>query len=616
MNPPAPQPPAPERSPGLLEFGRTLRLRRALQIVWRGSRGFTLAGLALSVIQGILPLLSLYLLKMVVDSVSLGLVLPAAQKTAALGRSGLWIALLAGVSLLNVVFHLVSTYVRDAQSQSITDYVHNLIHAKSVAVDLAYYEDPRYYDTLHRAQQEAPYRPAMIVSDLLKMTQSAISLAAVTVILVSVHWAIAVVLVLASIPGFAIKVRYSGRWNRRLRRRSAPERLALYLHQVLTGDQYAKEVRLFELGEDFRTRYAGIRAQLREEQLAFSRRRSRAELAAQAVSILAVIGALAFTARSAILGAITIGSLVMYFQAFQRSQGFIQDFLGGLAGLYDDSLFLGYFDEFMELRPAIADPPSPRPVPAALSQGIAFENVTFRYPGAERRAIKGVSLTLLPGTVTALVGHNGSGKTTLVKLLCRLYDPESGRVLLDAADYKDFRPADLRRLFGVVPQDASRFYLTVAENIGLSALGSAPDPARVQRAARQVGAEAFIHRLPKGYDSVLGKLFEKGEDLSVGEWQKIALARAFYRDAPVIVLDEPTSAMDAEAEAEVFDAFKELIAGRTALLISHRFSTVRGADVIHVLDAGKIVESGDHAALMALGGIYARMFTLQAGHYQ
>ncbi|HBL22503.1 MAG TPA: ABC transporter ATP-binding protein [Deltaproteobacteria bacterium] len=615
MNAPAPTPPS-DRTPGFFDFGRTLRLRRALQIVWRGSRGFTLAGIALSVIQGILPLLSLYLLKMVVDSVSSGLALPAAQKTAALGRSGLWIALLAGVSLLNVVFHLVSTYVRDAQSQSITDYVHNLIHAKSVAVDLAYYEDPRYYDTLHRAQQEAPYRPAMIVSDLLKMTQSAISLAAVTVILVSVHWAIAVVLVLASIPGFAIKVRYSGRWNRRLRRRSAPERLALYLHQVLTGDQYAKEVRLFELGEDFRARYAGIRAQLREEQLTFSRRRSRAELAAQAVSILAVIGALAFTARSAILGAITIGSLVMYFQAFQRSQGFIQDFLGGLAGLYDDSLFLGYFDEFMELRPAISDPPSPRTVPAALSQGIAFEDVTFRYPGAERQALNGVSLTLLPGTVTALVGHNGSGKTTLVKLLCRLYDPESGRVRLDGADYKDYRPADLRRLFGVVPQDASRFYLTVAENIGLSALGSAPDPARVERAARQAGAEAFIHRLPQGYDSVLGKLFEKGEDLSVGEWQKIALARAFYRDAPIIVLDEPTSAMDAEAEAEVFDAFKELIAGRTALLISHRFSTVRGADVIHVLDAGKVVESGDHAALMALGGIYARMFTLQAGHYR
>jgi ATP-binding cassette subfamily B protein len=428
-----------------------------------------------------------------------------------------------------------------------------------------------------------------------------------------------VVLVLASVPGFAIKIRYSGRWNRRLRRRSAPERLAIYLHQVLTGDQYAKEVRLFDLGDSFRSRYADIRTRLRKEQLDFSLKRSRAELAAQAISILAVIGALAFTARWAILGAISIGSLVMYFQAFQRSQGFIQDFLGGLAGLYDDSLFLGYFDEFMELKPAIADPPAPKPVPSALASDIAFEGVGFRYPGAERRALEDVSLTLLPGTVTALVGHNGSGKTTLAKLICRLYDPESGRVLLDGADYRDYRPADLRRLFGVVPQDASRFYLSVRENIALAGpagYGEKPDESRVEQAARLAGAEGFIHKLPQGYESVLGKLFEKGEDLSVGEWQKIALARAFYRDAPIIVLDEPTSAMDAEAEAEVFDAFKGLIAGRTALLISHRFSTVRGADMIHVLDAGRIVESGKHDALMALGGIYARMFTLQAGHYQ
>jgi ATP-binding cassette, subfamily B, bacterial len=610
------QTPPESKTPKPFDLGRVLRLRRALEIVWRGSRGFTIAGVVLSVVQGILPLLSLYLLKMVVDSVSSGLALPVAQKTAAFGRSGLWIALLAGASLFNVIFHLVSTYARDAQGQSITDYVHGMIHAQSVAVDLAYYEDPRYYDTLHRAQQEAPYRPAMIVTDLLKMAQSAISLSAVTVILISVHWAIAVVLILASVPGFAIKIRYSGRWNRRLHRRSAPERLAIYLHLVLTGDQFAKEVRLFDLGDTFRSRYTDIRAQLRKEQLDFSLKRSRAELAAQAVSTLAVIGALAFTARSAILGAITIGSLVMYFQAFQRSQGFIQDFLGGLAGLYDDSLFLGYFDEFMELKPSIADPPSPKSLPAALTSGIAFENVSFRYPGAERLALENVSLTLLPGTVTALVGHNGSGKTTLAKLLCRLYDPESGRVLLDGVDYREFEPADLRRRFGVVPQDASRFYLTVQENIALSGSGEKPDPARVKRAAHLAGAEGFIHRLPQGYGAMLGKIFEKGEDLSVGEWQKIALARAFYRDAPIIVLDEPTSALDAEAEAEVFDAFKELIAGRTALLISHRFSTVRGADVIHVLDAGKIVESGDHAKLMVLGGIYARMFTLQAGHYQ
>jgi ATP-binding cassette subfamily B protein len=597
-------------------FGRGLNFRRAWQIVWRGSRGWTLAGIGLVFVQGVLPLVSLYLLKLVVDGVTAGLAASSPDKAAALGRVALWIGFLAGATLLSALFNLISTYVRDAQTQTITDYVHALIHAKSVDVDLAYYENPRYYDTLHRAQQEAPYRPASIVNNLLKMGQSLVSLSAVAVILVSIHWLVAVVIFAAAIPGFLVKIRYSRRFNSLLRKRTPTERVAIYLHQVLTGDSYAKEIRLFDLGAVFRERYRDIRKLLREERLAFSLHRSWAELAAHSVSILAVLGALAFTARAAILGAITIGSLVMYYQAFQRGQGFIQDLLGGMAGLYDDSLFLGYLDEFLDLTPTIADPPHPKRVPRPMTSGIVFDRVSFRYPGAERLALENVSLTLEPGTITALVGHNGSGKTTLTKLLCRLYDPESGRILLDGADYREFRPKDLRRMFGVVLQDSVRYHLNVRENIGLSAGEIAPDPVKVEKAASLSGADEFIRRLPLGYDSMLGKLFEKGEDLSVGEWQKIALARAFYRDAPFIVLDEPTSALDAEAEAAVFDAFRELAAGRTALLISHRFSTVRRADVIHVLDGGQIIESGNHDTLMASGGMYARLFTLQAGNYR
>jgi ATP-binding cassette subfamily B protein len=306
----------------------------------------------------------------------------------------------------------------------------------------------------------------------------------------------------------------------------------------------------------------------------------------------------------------------MYYQAFQRGQGYLRDILGGLANLYEDSLFLANLYEFLDLRSRVAEPSAPRPLPKPMQRGIAFEHVGFAYAGAAQPVLDDITLTIRPGEHIALVGANGAGKTTLVKLLCRLYDPTAGRITLDGIDLREFRTAALRREISVIFQDYARYHLTVRENIWLGNIALTSDDGAILDAAAAAGADTVIGKLPQGYETQLGKWFDAGQELSIGEWQKIALARAFVRDAQILVLDEPTSALDAAAEYEVFQMFRALAAGRTTLLISHRFSTVRMADRIFVLADGKIVEAGSHEELLRRGGEYARMFELQASNYR
>jgi len=306
---------------------------------------------------------------------------------------------------------------------------------------------------------------------------------------------------------------------------------------------------------------------------------------------------------------------VMYFQAFQRGMGFLQDFLTSLAGLYEDNLFLSNLYEFLDLVPQVAEPRTPAPFPRPMQQGITLDHVTFHYPGGSRPVLDDICLTLRPGEHVALVGENGSGKTTLVKLLCRLYDPSAGVISVDGRDLREFATTDLRREISVVFQDYARYQLTARENIGFGDSRAPATDERIESAARQSGAHPIIAGLPKGYETNLGKWFEDGEELSIGEWQKVALARAFLREAPIIVLDEPTSALDAKAEFDFYEKFRSVAQGKTAVLISHRFSTVRMADRIFVLDKGRIVESGSHDELVRAGGLYAELFGTQARYY-
>jgi ATP-binding cassette subfamily B protein len=329
-----------------------------------------------------------------------------------------------------------------------------------------------------------------------------------------------------------------------------------------------------------------------------------------------VFGALVFIAWRAYQGQLTVGDLVLYFGAVQRGQSAAQNLFASLGNLYEDNLFLTTLEDFMAVRPGIVAPPEPKPVPDPIRQGIVFEGVSFRYPGSSRPLLDGIDLTIGAGEVVALVGANGAGKTTIVKLLCRLYDPDEGRITIDGIDLREFRPEELRRQISVVFQDFVHYHLTARENIWFGDVSRSSEDAGIIKAATTAGADSVLRRLPRGYDTVLGTMFREGEELSVGEWQKVAIARAFFHEAQLLVVDEPTSSLDAQAEADLFEKLRALVADRATFLISHRFSTVRMADRIYVVEDGRILETGSHEELMLRGGKYASLFQMQAAPYR
>jgi ATP-binding cassette subfamily B protein len=597
-----------------LKIRRALKLGRALRFVWQSAKGWTIINGVLLVVQGVLPLLPLYLMKLMVDAVTAGVAAP--DKGAALRHVLLLVALMGAATLFAALIRSIAGMISEWQAYIVTDHMHDVLLAKSIEVDLEYYESARYYDTLHRAQREAPSRPISIVNGLSQIGQNGISLLAIAGLLLSFHWIIAVILFIAVVSGAAVRLRYPGKMYRWQREQTSTERQSGYLNWMLTDSSHAKEIRLFDLGSLFVHRFRDVRRKLRKGRLAITRRRSVADFTAQTFATATIYGLYAYVAYQAVGGNVTLGDLVMYYQAFQRVQGFLQGILGSLERLYEDNMLLSDLYEFLDLKRTVIEPVHARPVPQPMQRGIALNHVSFQYPGGARKVFEDISLTIRPGEVVALVGENGSGKTTLIKLLCRLYDPAGGTITIDGVDLRQFATKALRQEIAIIFQDYVHYHLTARENIWFGNTALPPDHERVIAAARRSGADDIISALPHGYDTILGKWFEDGEELSIGEWQKVALARAFMRDAQIIVLDEPTSSMDAKAEYDVFQSFRQLVTGRTAILISHRFSTVRMADRIFVLKQGSIIEGGTHEELIRVGGTYARMFEMQAQHYR
>lgn len=598
----------------LLEKLRGLmQLRSAVDLVWKSTRNWTIMSLGCMAVQAVLPLLSLYLIKLIVDSVQTGISSPDHPQN--FSRIFLWIGLTALVTLLIAGCRTISEIIRENQGQLLTDHVTDVIHSKSAEVDLVYYEDPDYYDTLHRAQQEAPYRPNHIIQALTQLGQSGISLIALAGLLFYLHWAVTLVLFVAVLPVIIVKIRNADRLYEWKFRRTETERQTYEYHHMLTSGVHAKELRIYNLGDIFRKRYRDLREKLRNENLRLAKTRSVFDLVAQVAAIVALFGLLVFVILRTMRGELTLGDMVMYYQAFQRAQTYLQDIMGGLAGLYEDSIFLSHFYNFLDLKSETAACQQCKDVPRPMQDGITFENVSFMYSEKGGNVLEDIDLKIHAGEVVALVGDNGAGKTTLAKLICRLYEPTGGRITLDGADFHDFDVKELRREIAVIFQDYVHYPLTVRENIWVGNTSLNPDDERVRAAAQFSAADAFISNLPEGYDTRLGKHFGGGVEISIGEWQKVALARAFLRDAQMIILDEPTSALSPQSEYEVFQSFQKLIQGHSALLISHRFSTVRMADMIYVLDKGRIVERGPHEDLMKLNGYYAHMFNIQAQQY-
>ncbi|MDJ0616361.1 MAG: ABC transporter ATP-binding protein [Calothrix sp. MO_192.B10] len=593
---------------------QTSRLLPALRLVWQSSPRWTMARVVLLTIQGILPVISIYLTKLIIDAVAANLT--NADKAAAFYQVLFLIAIAGFITVINALCNSLTELVTTAHSQRVTDYMQGIINTKSVAADLEYYENARYYDALQRAQQEAPYRPPQILNRLAQVGQNAVSLIAMIGLLLSLHWGIIGILFVGALPAMVVRVKYSRIMYDWQRKWTPPQRQAMYLGWMLTSDQFAKEIRLFDLGELFSQWYLRIRRQIYKESLAIFTKRSLANFAAEATAGILIFGVYAFIVYQAIHGILRLGDLVLYHQALQRGQNNIKGLLTSASSLYEDNLFLANLYEFLDLKPKLLDPSNPLPVPKPMDRGIVFDRVSFQYSTTTRQALKDINLKIKPGEVVALVGENGSGKTTLIKLLCRLYDPTAGKIAIDGIDLRNFKIAELRREISVIFQDYAKYNFTAQENIWLGNTELAPEAEAIFSAARSSGADDVITKLPQGYQTILGKLFDQGEELSIGQWQKIALARAFLRDSQVIVLDEPTSAMDPKAEYEVFEQFRQLIKHQAAILISHRLSTVKMADRIYVMDNGSITESGSHEELMQLGGLYANLFETQAQNYR
>jgi ATP-binding cassette, subfamily B, bacterial len=596
------------------QLTQALHLLPALKLVWQSSPKWTAVRAITLIFQGVLPLVSLFLLKLIIDQIAQSITV--LNRNAAFDRALFLLLLLGGVMLVTSAFTTLSEVVSTAQTQRVTDYMQELLHSKSVAADLEYYENAQYYDTLQRAQQEAPFRPNQILTRVAQILQNGISLVGILGLLLSLYWGLAGVLLVAAMPALWVRLRFSKVLYQWQRKRTALNRQAMYLGVMLVHDQYAKEVRLFNLGQLFRERFRNIRAQIYQETLHITIRKAIASLCAESFAEILTIGIFIFIAYETIHGRLKIGDLVLYQQALQRGETALQGVLSGLSGLYEDNLFLNNLYEFLDLKPKIKDAPYPKSFPIPVQQGIVVDRVSFQYGNTLRHALHNVSLTIRPKETIALVGENGSGKTTLIKLLCRLYDPTKGNITIDGINIQDFAIADLRQHMSVIFQDYAKYHFSARENIWLGNVQIPLSDSSIESAARRGGAHEVIQHLPNGYDTVLGKLFETGEELSIGQWQKVALARAFLRESQLIVLDEPTSAMDPKAEYEVFQRFKELTKDQMAVIISHRLSTVKMADRIYVMSKGRIIEQGTHTELMALQGDYAHLFETQAQSYR
>lgn len=587
-------------------------LPRALALVWQVARPWTVVWILLLIVQGLLPAAIVYLTKMVIDrlviAVRIGPSLPEMLDVLKV------LLILGGVLLLMEVVRNTINWVRTVQAELLQDHITALIHQKSVTVDLAFYELSDYYDHLHRARTEARYRPVALLGNLGALLQNSITLIAMGAILIPLGPWLAIALVLSTLPAFYVVVHYALAEYQWRQRTTSDDRRAWYYDWIMTTADAAAEIRLFGLGNHFQSKYKDLRQRLRGERLRLTARQGLAELAASLIALLIIGAALLLMMWRTLMGQFTLGELALVYAAFNQGQSLMRTLLENAGQLYGNSLFLSNLFEFLSLKPIIN---SERSEEAALpgrtssAPTITFEHITFRYPDATSNALDDFTMSIPSGTIVAIVGPNGAGKSTLLKLLCRFYDPEEGSIQIDGRNLKDIPTDDLRRLITTLFQQPFHYNTTVRENILYGDLDLQASDVDLAAAITGAGASEIITRLPNKEQTLLGRWFAGGTELSVGEWQRIALARAFLRQAPIIILDEPTSALDPWAESDWLERFRSLAVGRTSIIITHRFTTAMHADVIHVMDRGRVVESGSHHHLLEQSGLYAESWSRQ-----
>lgn len=620
---PASAPKRPREHPSLRErFNAMRNLPPFLKQIWATSPALTITSLGLRLIRALMPVVTLYIGKLIIDEVvrlvGAGVTFESLSSAWQGGQLSHLLTLLAlefGLAIASDLLGRIVSYADSLLSELFTNATSVRLMEHAATLDLEDFEDPDLQDKLDRARRQTMGRMSLM-SQLFGQAQDTITVISFAAgLLVYAPWLI-LLLAVALIPAFVGEAHFNA-MNYSLNFQWTPERRQLeYLRQMGASVETAKEVKIFNLHTFLVERYRTLSEKFFKASRALARRRAFWGTLLAALGTLGYYIAYAYIAWRTVRGDFTIGDLTFLAGSFRRLRQLLESLLIGFSQVAGQALYLDDLFSFFEIEPEIASPPDPLPVPRPIARGFVFESVGFRYPDAERWALRGLDFELRAGEVLALVGENGAGKTTLVKLLARLYDPDEGRILLDGRDLREYDLDDLRANIGVIFQDFVRYHLSAGENIGVGQIDAMGDTAKIREAARRAMADEVIESLPNGYDQLIGRRFKTGVDLSGGQWQKIAIARAYMRDAQVMILDEPTAALDARSEFEVFQRFKELSDDRTAVLISHRFSSVRMADRILVLAEGRLEASGTHAELMAQGGRYAELFELQAAGYR
>jgi ATP-binding cassette, subfamily B, bacterial len=603
-----------QSEPGLRDSLKALKLLpRFFALVWHTQPLMTAGNVLLRLAQSAMPVVQLWVGKLIIDEViALAAGEPALRDTQTLWT---WVALEFGLVVLSALFNRAIALLDALLGDLFANESSVLLMEQAARLDLAQFEDAAFHDKMERARQQTLGR-TVLMTQLLQQAQDAVSIVFLAGGLLVFNPWLLLILALTVVPVF-FNESYFNQRTYSLTRNWTPQRRELdYLRLVGASEQTAKEVKVFGLSGFLTGRFRELADRYYRVNRDLSLRRALWGSLFNTLGDAGYYAAYVIILMQTVSGVLSVGELTFLAGSFARTRGLLQGMLQRLSGIAQRALYLQDLFDFLDMKPLMASPENPLPVPDRLKEGFRFEQVGFRYPGTDRWVLRGLSFSLRAGEKLALVGENGAGKTTLVKLLSRLYDPTEGRILLEGRDLRHYDPSGLRELVGVIFQDYVRFSLKASENIAVGRIDERDSAAAVQQAAQRSLADALISRLPQGYDTMLGRRFDGGVDLSGGEWQKVALGRAYMRDAQLLILDEPTAALDARAEYEVFQRFAELTRGKTAVLISHRFSTVRMADRILVLKNGQMAELGSHSELLEAGGLYAELFALQARGYQ